>query len=318
MVRSKELSEATRKKIVDAHESGKGYKKISKEFEISPSTVRSVIRKWKRFETTANKARSGRPSKFSPGADDRMIEAVSNNPKISSRGLQEALATVDVKVHPSTIRKRLQKLGFRVRTGRRKDFLPKKKIEARMAKLTEEFNFFLALYNTELCMLQESLKDTSVEVEMDNLSTLNMDQIVSDVKAQCEDMAACSPEEAETWYKNKFDQMAAQSNNYGNKMCTVKGEMAELKLLITRLQDEIEAVKTQHTSVEQSIAKVEEQGDEDILDAKNHIKDLEQALQKVQQDMALQLKDYQELMNVKLVLDIEIATYKKLLEGEKK
>lgn len=51
--------------------------------------------------------------------------------------------------------------------------------------------------------MQESLRETSVVVQMDNSRVLNMDRIVSEVRAQYEDIAARSREDAETWHKSK-------------------------------------------------------------------------------------------------------------------
>ena len=47
------------------------------------------------------------------------------------------------------------------------------------------------------------MKDTSVVVQMDNSRGLDMNQIIADVKAQYEDIAARSREQAESWYKTK-------------------------------------------------------------------------------------------------------------------
>ncbi len=111
IMKSKELPEELRDRIVARHRSGQGYKKNSAALKVPKSTVASIILKWK---TSAKLSYRGRRA---------LVREVKKNPKITVAELQRCIREMGESCRKSTITAALHQLGLYGRVARRKPLL---------------------------------------------------------------------------------------------------------------------------------------------------------------------------------------------------
>ncbi|XP_058022185.1 neurofilament medium polypeptide-like [Ahaetulla prasina] len=196
-------------------------------------------------------------------------------------------------------------------------FLHKTELETKLSGLHAWVELMSTIHEQELEEVMSQVKDVSVVLGIDNNRYIpDPQQIVEDVRAQYEELAMKSWEELEALTRLKLNEREVLCAKYGDHLLNDRRVIAELNIQIQKLRSCIVSLKSQCLHLEDNIKDVGLQGETALNDAKAKLAKLEDVLYNARQDLAQLIKAYQELMNTKLALDIEILTYRKLVEGE--
>ncbi|KAM7385085.1 hypothetical protein PAMP_001183 [Pampus punctatissimus] len=188
-------------------------------------------------------------------------------------------------------------------------------LERRMESLMDEISFMRKVHDEEIQELRSMMEEQQVSVELE-LTKPDLTSALKEIRNQYESIASKNLQSAEDWYKSKFASLSEQASRSNEAMRAGREEINDFRRQLQSKTIEIETLRGANESLERQITEMEDAHNAEVTAMQDTIGHLDTELRNLKSEMAQHLREYQDLLNVKMALDIEIAAYRKLLEGE--
>uniref|UniRef100_A0A8C6X3X2 Keratin, type I cytoskeletal 14 n=1 Tax=Naja naja TaxID=35670 RepID=A0A8C6X3X2_NAJNA len=185
-------------------------------------------------------------------------------------------------------------------------------LEKDIELLTEELLHLKRNHEEEMRLLQSQMGG-EITVEMDAAPGVDLTKILADMREQYENLAEKNRRDAEQWFFSKTEELNREVAINTEQLQSGQTEVLELRRSLQGLEIDLQA---QLTALEGTLADIESRYSVQLAQIQGLIINLEEELATLRCDMERQNHEYKILLDVKTRLEQEIATYRRLLEGE--
>lgn len=193
--------------------------------------------------------------------------------------------------------------------------LSKTDLETQIAELNKDLELLRKEHQEEVDILRRQLGNT-VNVEVDAAPGQNLSSIMNEMRQKYEALAQENLQKAKEQFETQTQTLQQQVIVSTEELKGTETQIKELRRTYTSLEIDLQSHLNMKESLEQTLEDTKARYGSQLATIQALLNSLESQLMKIWTDTERQNNEYNILLDIKTRLEQEIATYRRLLEGE--
>ncbi|XP_012305705.2 keratin, type I cytoskeletal 18 [Aotus nancymaae] len=187
-------------------------------------------------------------------------------------------------------------------------------LETEIEALKEELLFMKKNHEEEVNGLQAQIASSGLTVEVDAPKSQDLAQIMAEIRAQYDELARKNREELDKYWTQLIEESTTVVTTRSTEVEAAEMTLTELRRTVQSLEIDLDSMRNTKISLENSLREVEARYALQMEQLNGILLHLESELAQTRAEGQRQAQEYEALLNIKVKLEAEIATYRRLLE----